>query len=70
MDNALDSDRLRHLYLTKVKPNGNDIGVSAYGRVFEVEYCGTVYAAKEVHAIFSSRSYAKRIQSYKESISF
>ena len=44
-------DRLQDLYLTGVKPNGKDIGVGAYGRVFEVEYCGTVFAAKEVHSI-------------------
>ena len=46
-----DRDRLQYLYLTGVRPNGNDIGVGAYGRVFEVEYCGSVYAAKEVHSI-------------------
>ena len=27
------------------------IGVGAYGRVFEVEYCGTICVAKEVHSI-------------------
>ena len=32
-------------------PNGKDIGVGAYGRVFEVEYCGTIFAAKEIHSI-------------------
>ena len=51
MDNTQESDRLQHLYLTGVRPNGKDIGVGAYGRVFEVEYCGTVCAAKEVHSI-------------------
>ena len=51
MDNAHISDRLRDLYLTGVIPNGKDIGVGAYGRVFEVECCGTVYAAKEVNSI-------------------
>ena len=51
MDNTQESDRLRDLYLTGVTPNGKDIGVGAYGRVFEVEYCGTVCAAKEVHPI-------------------
>ena len=45
------TDRLQDLYLTGVKPNGRDIGVGAYGRVFEVEYCGTICAAKEVHSI-------------------
>ena len=51
MDEIKESDRLQHLYLVGVKPNGQDIGVGAYGRVFEVEFCGTVYAAKEVHPI-------------------
>ena len=45
------TDRLQHLYLTGVKPNGRDIGVGSYGRVFEVEYCGTICGAKEVHSI-------------------
>ena len=51
MDNTQELDRLRDLYLTGVRPNGRHIGVGAYGRVFEVEYCGTVCAAKEVHPI-------------------
>jgi len=51
MNSNLEIDRLQHLYLTGVRPNGNDIGVGAYGRVFEVEYCGNIYAAKEVHSI-------------------
>ena len=51
MDNTQESDRLRDIYLTGVRPNGKNIGVGAYGRVFEVEYCGTVCAAKEVHSI-------------------
>ena len=45
------TDRLQDIYLTGVKPNGRDIGVGAYGRVYEVEYCGTTCAAKEVHSI-------------------
>ncbi|XP_065919298.1 uncharacterized protein [Dysidea avara] len=51
MDSARESDRLQHLYLTGVRPNGNNIGVGAYGRVFEVEFCGTLYAAKEIHSV-------------------
>ena len=51
MDSGRESDRLRHLYLNGVRPNGVDIGVGAYGRVFEVELCGTTYAAKEIHSI-------------------
>jgi len=46
---ARDSDRLQHLYLTEVRPNGNSIGVGAYGRVFEIKFCGTLHAAKEIH---------------------
>ena len=51
MDSAQASDRLQDLYLTGVRPNGKDIGVGAYGKVFEVECFGTVYAAKEIHSI-------------------
>ncbi|XP_065886656.1 probable serine/threonine-protein kinase DDB_G0271682 [Dysidea avara] len=47
--NLAKNDRLRHLYLTGIKPTGKDIGFGTYGRVFEVECCGTVCAAKEVH---------------------
>ena len=51
MDNTQESNRLRDLYLSGVTPNGKDIGVGAYGKVFEVDYCGMVYAAKEIHSI-------------------
>ena len=51
MDSGRESDQLRHLYLTGVSLNGIDIGVGAYGRVFEVEFCGIIYAAKEIHSI-------------------
>ena len=51
MDNAQASDRLHDFYLTGVRPNGKEIGVGAYGKVFEVECFGTVYAAKEIHSI-------------------
>ena len=51
MDDARVSDWLRDLYLTGVIPYKTDIGVGTYGRVYEVEYCGTVYAAKEIHSI-------------------
>ena len=51
LDSTRESDRVRDLYLTGVRPNGKDIGVGAYGRVFEVEYCGNIFAAKEVHSI-------------------
>ena len=56
MDSASDaskfeSELFKRFYITGVKPNKNEIGVGAYGRVSEVEYCGTIYAAKEVHSI-------------------
>ena len=46
-----DEGKLRSLCLTRVSPNGKDIGVGAYGKVFEVNYCGSVFAAKEIHPI-------------------
>ena len=51
MDNTTEADVLQHLYLSGVRPNGKDIGAGAYGRVFEVEFCGNVFAAKEIHSI-------------------
>ena len=51
MDSRFESELLKRFYLSGVRSNGKDIGVGAYGRVFEVGYCGTVFAAKEVHSI-------------------
>ena len=39
------------LILHRVNPTGKEIGRGAYGRVFEVNYEGTLCAAKEVHAL-------------------
>lgn len=39
------------LILCEVKPTGKQIGFGAYGRVFEVNYEGTLCAAKEVHTL-------------------
>ena len=39
------------LILHEVKSTGKEIGCGAYGRVFEVDYEGTLCAAKEVHAL-------------------
>ena len=44
-------DRLEHLYLTGIVPTGKTIGVGAYGTVFEVQFCGTLYAAKQIHSV-------------------
>ena len=60
MDNERDTDRLQHLYLTGVRPNGNDIGIGAYGRVFEVEFCGKSYAAKEIATFNFDRGSGER----------
>jgi len=42
---------LTSLLVRSVKETGVEIGVGAYGRVFEVDYCGTICAAKEVHTV-------------------
>ena len=39
------------LTLHDVNPTGKEIGRGAYGRVFEIDYQGTLCAAKEVHAL-------------------
>jgi len=39
------------LILHDVSPTGEEIGRGAYGRVFEVDYQGTLCAAKEIHAL-------------------
>ena len=50
MTSTVPSD-LGSLILHRVDPTGKEIGCGAYGRVFEVDYEGTLCAAKEVHAI-------------------
>ena len=44
------------LILKGVKETGEEIGVGAYGRVFAVDYHGTVCAAKEIHANLIGRA--------------
>jgi len=46
-----------------VKPTGKEIGHGAYGRVFEVEYEKTRYAAKELHAPLLKCAQGKDFQS-------
>ena len=50
MANSIAS--LDHFVLQGVQPTEHQLGVGAYGRVFEVEYAGTTCAAKEIHPIF------------------
>ena len=59
-------DRLKDLYLTGVTPNGKEIGVGAFGKVFEVEYCGTVFAAKEIHPILIQTSRREEFEVVKK----
>jgi len=47
----MDRRRLTGVILNGVKETSREIGVGAYGRVFEVDYCGTRCAAKELHHI-------------------
>ena len=78
MDNAQASDRLQDLYLTEVRPNGKDIGVGAYGKVFVVEctaktarYRGVRYNAKQYPPLYQTyataefRDYTARISADK-----
>ena len=39
------------LELQGIYPTGKEIGRGTYGRVFEVDYEGTLCAAKEIHAL-------------------
>ena len=45
--------------LKGVTATGKELGSGAYKRVFEVVYCGTYYAAKEIHAIFQDVHYTE-----------
>ena len=52
-----------------MKSTGKEIGRGAYGRVFEVEYENTQYAAKEVHALLLeyAQNDQKALQNIKDS---
>lgn len=47
LDLSLDSYILYEVHRRDV-----ELGVGAYGRVFEVQHAGMIYAAKEIHSIF------------------
>ena len=51
MTTPIVTTRWGSLNLHGVNPTGKEIGRGAYGRVFEVDYEGTLSAAKEVHAL-------------------
>ena len=54
------------LILHRVDPTGREIGRGAYGRVFEVDYEGTLCAAKEVHAILLQYAQGDEFQKIKD----
>ena len=54
------------LVLHGVHPTGEEIGVGAYGRVFEVNYDGTLCAAKEVHALLLQYAKGQARQKIKD----
>ena len=54
------------LILQGVKSTGKEIGRGAYGRVFEVDYEGTLCAAKEVHALLLQYAERDDLQKIKD----
>ena len=49
-----------------VDPTGKEIGRGAYGRVFEVNYEGTLCAAKELHALLLQFAKEDDLQKIKD----
>ena len=49
-----------------INPTGKEIGRGAYGRVFEVNYEGTLCAAKEVHALLLQYAESNDLQKIKD----
>ena len=49
-----------------VIPTGKEIGRGAYGRVFEVDYEGTLCAAKEVHTLLLQYSQGEDLQKIRD----
>ena len=54
------------LILHEIHPTGKEIGRGAYGRVFEVDYEGTLCAAKEVYALLLQLSQGDDLQKIKD----
>ena len=57
---------LNSLILHGVNPTGKEIGRGAYGRVFEVDYEGTLCAAKEVHTLLLQYAQGGDLQKIKD----
>ena len=58
--------RLKCPLLSGVKPSGKDIGIGAYAKVFEVEFCGGLYAAKEIHTALTESMKQEGFERIKE----
>ena len=54
------------LILHGVRSTEKEIGVGAYGRVFEVDYEGTLCAAKEIHALLLQYAKGNDLQKIKD----
>ena len=54
------------LVLHGVRSTEKEIGVGAYGRVFEVDYEGTLCAAKEIHALLLQYAKGNNLQKIKD----
>ena len=54
------------LILQAANPTGKEIGRGAYGRVFEVDYEGTLCAAKQVHVILLQHVQGNDLQKIKD----
>ena len=54
-----------NLILYGVTPTKVEIGWGAYGRVFEVNYQGTICAAKEVHGLLLQFSQGEELSKIK-----
>ena len=54
------------LILHGVEYTGKEIGRGAYGRVFEIDYEGTLCAAKEVHSLLLQHAQGDDLQKIKD----
>ena len=62
MTTSTVATRWGSLNLLGINTTGKEIGRGAYGRVFEVDYEGTLCAAKEVHALLLQYAQGKELQ--------
>ena len=52
MDSSIDYNKfLKPFVLTEITVTGKEIGRGTFGRVFEVKYCGVIFAAKRMLSI-------------------